>query len=437
MPCIDETVISRTGTNWVAFSGGPDSVCLLHLLLTEGHRKRLRVVHIDHGLDAESGDRARRAVEIAAGIGIDCMLERLTAEQLPGKGGPEASARHARYSRFQSMMQVGDHLLTAHHADDQVETVLLRLMRGAGPAGLAGMQAIRRLAPGWLARPLLTWSQSEIFDYLERHRVDFLEDPTNKDLSLDRNYLRHHVLPEIGRRWPGYRSSVLQSARWQGAAARALDEEARVNLKRITSSKGRSGETTLELKGWLGLECSQALAVIRFWCTQESISAPPTRPLQEFFSQCNTAGSDRQPAIDWRDACLRAWRGRLWLDCNPKLSKSWRHEWPPGDHCEVPAGGNLVWSGPPREQLGKFWQLAAAPKGARLQLHKNGPARSVNELMREAGIPPWRRHEIPTLSIDDRLCAAGTDWMDSEFADQLKLSGSRLEWQQRPTTLIP
>jgi tRNA(Ile)-lysidine synthase len=334
-------------------------------------------------------------------------------------------------------MQPGDHVLTAHHADDQVETVMLRLLRGAGPEGLRGMQPLRRLVPGWLGRPLLAWSRAEILAYLHRHEIDYLQDPTNRDLSLDRNYLRHRVLPEIGRRWPGYRSSILQSSQWQGAAARSMADEAGRNLEQLSHAGNASGEATLDAADWLALDSEQAFAVIRAWCTTEAIRSPPTRPLREFRAQCISAHPDRQPALDWPDARLHAWRGRLWLDINPAVPDDWQHDWPVEDRCPLPAGGSLAWFGVARREFGRHWQLAAPRPGARLRLHTDGPEKAVSELMREAGVPPWRRHEYPALSIDGRLCAVSVEWMDSAFAERLAQCNSHLEWQQRPASLLP
>lgn len=437
MPDMDAHAISSSGTNWVAFSGGPDSACLLHLLTTVGLDARIRAVHVDHGLDEASGERARRAISIAAGMGMDCRLERLDPRDIGGEGGPEAAARHARYARLQSLMHPGDHVLTAHHGDDQVETVMLRLLRGAGPTGLRGMQPLRRLGPGWLGRPLLAWTRADILAYLGRHEVDYLHDPTNRDLSLDRNFLRHRVLPEIARRWPGYRPSILQSARWQDAAARSMDDQAGRNLEQVLRARGSSGETTLDAADWLALDPEQGFAVIRAWCARRGMGAPPTRPLGEFRAQCASARHDRQPLLDWPEACLHAWRGRIWLDHKPVVPNVWRQDWPPGDRCPLPAGGNLVWSGLPRGEIGRHWQLAAPPRGARLRRHADGPEKEVSELMREAGVPPWRRHAYPALSIDDTLCAVGVEWMDAGFAERLAESGSRLDWQRRPASLLP
>lgn len=437
MPDIDRQAVARAATNLVAFSGGPDSVCLLHLLIGAEDRGPLRAVHVDHGLDDRSAERADRAREIAHSLGVDCEIRRIRPDRLGGDGGPEAAARRARYACLEAMLEPGDHVLTAHHADDQVETVVLRLLRGAGPAGLAGMRPLRRLGPGWLGRPLLAWSRADILDYLARHGLAYQHDPTNRDLSLDRNYLRHEVLPRLARRWPGYRASLLQSARWQRSAAQALDDDATRNLEVCSRTRGQSGERLLDLNEWLALEPEAAFAVIRAWCNAAGVDAPALRPLRAFRQQCRTAAGDRQPELDWPPACIHAWRDRLWLDVKPHPPADWSRNWPAEDCCPVPAGGALCWTGRERDALGRDWKLSATRPGMKLRLHAAGPRRRVAELMRAAGVPPWRRYRFPALHLDGRLCAIGTDWMDGEFRKQLDNHHGVLQWQRRPDSLLP
>lgn len=436
MPAFDTRAVSAAATNLVAFSGGPDSVCLLHLLLDAGYRDRLRAIHIDHGLDDQSAERARRAVYIAASMDVECRVESLALGAASHHGGVEAAAREARYARLQSLMSSGDHVLTAHHADDQVETVLLRLLRGAGPDGLAGMQPLRPLGQGWLGRPLLAWTRNRILEYLDEHRLDHIDDPANADLALDRNYLRHRVVPLIAARWPGYRPAVLRSARWQRAASHALAAGAEAAFGALTRVRGRTGERLLDLAGWLELDTEPALAVIRHWCRERGVAMPPTRRLGEFRSQCAEAAPDRQPCLDWRAGLIHAYRSRLWFDVKPLPPPDWQLEWPDRDCIEVPAGGTLEWRGGARSAFGARWRLGPPPEGARLKIAGDRPRQRVAELMRTAGIPPWRRHAFPALEIDGRLCAIGADWLDCEFSEQLENNGCRLEWHDRPAGLL-
>lgn len=433
---LDESALHPGNGNLLAFSGGPDSVCLLHLLLARGLGSRLRIVHVDHAMDTGSGERARRAQALAKRLGARCTVERLEPETRNGDGGPESAARTARYARLKKLMRAGDHLLTAHHADDQVETVVMRLLRGAGPTGLAGMASLRPLPPGWLARPLLNCRRAEILDYLRAHAIKPVSDPGNSDLSLDRNYLRHRVLPTIASRWPGYREPVLRSAAWQRSAAAAVDGRARKDWQSIWT-RSNSGEARLSLPDWLALEPQRAFAVVRHWCQIYDLPEPPPQPLRDFRRQCLDARSDRQPLLDWPVAQLRAHRDALWLDKKPLTPAGWQLTWSPERPAPLPAGGTLVLSGTvPRNFVGEYI-LGPAPAGARLRLETDRPSRSVNELMREAGIPPWRRPALPALMLSERLLAVGPDWLDARFAQSLRSTGARLEWRGRPRGLLP
>jgi len=437
VPEFDRQVIARSTTNLVAFSGGPDSVCLLHVLIGMRDRGPVHAVHIDHRLDRHSAERARRAVRIARDLGVECELRSIEPNRHSGDGGPEAAARRARYACLQSMLASGDHVLTAHHADDQVETVMLRLLRGAGPAGLAGMQPMRRLKPGWLARPLLAWTRADIDAYLACHGLEYQHDPTNRDLALDRNYIRHALLPRVERRWPGYRSALLQAARWQRAAARALANDAAAALEACSRLGGRSGERLLHLGDWLDLGPEASFAVIRAWCGAAGIASPALEPLRTFRRQCHTAAADRQPELAWPAGCLHAWRGRLWLDVKPHPPLDWLEPWPAGDCCPVPAGGELCLDGRHRITPGGAWSLSATRPGMKLRVHAGRPRCQVTELMRTAGVPPWRRGRYPALHLDGRLCAIGTDWLDADFATLMRRHDCMLRWHRRPASLVP
>ncbi|MDT8409353.1 MAG: tRNA lysidine(34) synthetase TilS [Wenzhouxiangellaceae bacterium] len=436
LPEIDSKVINRSGLNWLAFSGGPDSLCLLDLLLAHGFRESLRVVHVDHGLDPQSAERAEQARQQARRLGIACRVERLDWQRLSRHGGPEAAARHGRYRCLQSLINQNDHVLTAHHADDQVETVMLRLLRGAGPAGLAGMQPVRPLEPGWLGRPLLHWTRRQILDYLDVRQLKYTIDPSNTDLSLDRNYLRHRVLPVVAERWPGYRGSILRSAQWMEPAAGAMDHRADADLLELLRPRPNNAEALLDLSAWMALETARAFAAIRCWCQDRSTKAPPIKRLETFRTQCSRHSADRQPTLEFDGAQLHAYRDRIWLDTEPLPGQPWNLDWGPADEIALPAGGTLAWHGPDRARFGRHWQVGSLRPGERLQLHTDGPSRKAAELLRESAIPPWRRNAIPCLRIDDRLRGIGTDWLDSEFNAWMKRHASSLRWHRRPAALL-
>lgn len=416
-------------THWIAFSGGPDSLYLLARLAPHREAFRIEAVHVDHGLDPGSAERARQAVALAGRWGLDCRIERVTVQ--PHRNGPEAAARHARYAVFERLVADGDRLFVAHHADDQVETVLLRLLRAAGPRGLAGMPPMRRFGAGWLVRPLLDMRREQIEQSLARMGLTPLRDPGNDALDADRNYLRLRVLPVIDRRWPGARGAIVRAAAWQRLAADALDRDSRATLASLERA-GPGGEIKLDAPGWAGLEPEAALAVLRAWCETTGIEPPPSTRAREFHRQCAAAAADRQPVLDWSDGRMHAWRGRLWLDPRQPESTAWHSRWAP--EVEVPAGGRLVWHGPVPDAAGQ-WQYRALVEGSRLTCA--GGRQSATELLRTLGVPPWRRALWPALYHDRTLLALGAERFDSELERWMRRYGARLEWQQRPATLLP
>jgi tRNA(Ile)-lysidine synthase len=440
MPELNPDCIASEGRNLVGFSGGPDSLCLLQLLADSRWRSSVLAVHVDHGLDDDSPRRAEAARRLAETLGFECRIEQVVVDSKT-HGGPEAAARHARYARFAELLEPGDHLLTAHHADDQVETVLLRLLRGAGPRGLAGMQALRRMGPGWLGRPMLHWSRIEILARLNRRpgetpRQVPIDDPSNSALAPDRNYLRHRVLPLLHQRWPAVRRSVLQSACWQTDAAQAVRLRATHDLARLRAPAEHDPCPALHLGPWLQLPDPRALAAIRQWCADHGIEPPRLRMLGEFRRQCRRFGPDRAPALHWDGAALLAWNDRIWLEPDPGRPTAWSVRWGSDDDLSIPDGGLLRWRGVDRSSLGTDWRVTTLQPGDRIRLHHDGPRRKVSELLRELDIPPWRRSRLPCLRIDGVLRAVATLLTDPELADALQRTGARLDWRPGTTALL-
>ena len=193
----------------IAFSGGLDSSVLAHAL----SRADIPVVaiHIDHGLQEQSEAWSQHCEAFAKSLGIGFHCRKVAVQLESGKG-PEAAARDVRYSALHAELEPGDWLMSAHHREDQAETLLLNLVRGTGPAGIAGIGAVRRFGPGWLIRPLLYFDRADLQAYAESHDIHWIEDPSNADKRFDRNFLRHEVLPCLKTRWPDIASRLQRSA---------------------------------------------------------------------------------------------------------------------------------------------------------------------------------------------------------------------------------
>jgi tRNA(Ile)-lysidine synthase len=409
----------------VAFSGGPDSVCLAALLANAGVDRPIECVHVDHGLDSGSRKRAEIATAIAAKLELPCRVETVEVDR---KSGIEAGARKARYAVLTELIESGDVLVTAHHADDQAETVLMRLIRGSGPAGLAGIPRLRRFAKGWLARPLLDWRRDEIRAWLERHNLEWVEDPANRDLAMDRNYIANELMPAILRRWPGAIDSILRSARLSEGARNVLAEATLADFMRF-SAPGRR----IERDALNRLDDFRFSEMIRHWCHHLGHSSPPPGQLEEFMNQLQTAAADRQPELRWAESVMRAHDQWIWLEPLDRIPENWSQQWSGRVRLDLPGRLGALTLEPPPATDDLVFHVKLGRPGETIQLDNRNRPVSVRKLMHAAGILPWHRDLWPRLWQGDRLVAVGDQWLDRDFKAQLDGLNTGLEWH---TTLV-
>ena len=307
-----EAALGRLRPDWrarpllVAFSGGPDSTALLlalHELLEESGRERLRAAHVDHGLQNEAAGWVEhcRAAAGVLGVPLTCCEVEVRAD---GRG-VEAAARRARYAALKTLMQPGECLLTAHHQDDQWETVLLRMLRGTGVAGLAGIRESRAFGDGWLLRPLLDVPRAELRAWLEQRGASYIEDPSNRDTGFDRSFLRNEVIPLLRARWPGGGATAGRLARLAG--------ETRELLRALAEQDGRgvADEDSIDCEGLLRLSPPRRANLVRERLAALGLTPPPDARLRAALDMLLNAADDRRPEARWRDARLSRRRGRI------------------------------------------------------------------------------------------------------------------------------
>ncbi|MGH8324148.1 MAG: tRNA lysidine(34) synthetase TilS, partial [Steroidobacteraceae bacterium] len=275
----------------VALSGGVDSTALLAALAANRPRK-LRALHVDHGLRPASKYWAEHCRALARRLRVPLKVLVTKVERTRGRS-LEAAAREARYRLLASALEPGEVLLTAHHCDDQLETVLLQLFRGSGLPGIAAMPPVAPFANGWLARPLLSRSRAELEAWVRERGLTWVEDDSNVDERLDRNYLRHRILPLIRERWPGSPRAVARSARHAAQAQALLDVLARADVER--ASYGES----LSVKILRTLPPDRRRNALRFWITRAGWWAPDTRRLEEMAGPLLDARPDANPFVEW------------------------------------------------------------------------------------------------------------------------------------------
>src|SRR3990167_3364991 len=223
---------------WLGFSGGLDSQVLL-TLCAEYQKKNpisLKVIHIHHGLHSDADQWAQHCADTCQQYGLDFINQAIQFKLKPGES-LEETARNHRYAAFASFMQAKDILLTAHHQDDQAETVLLQLFRGAGVKGLAAMPAISAFNNGFHARPLLNFPRIVLQQYAEKHQLKWINDSSNDDKRLTRNYLRQEILPKLKERWPSVTNLLARSAAHCAEAQELLESISETELFKLVGSK--------------------------------------------------------------------------------------------------------------------------------------------------------------------------------------------------------
>ena len=412
------------------YSGGLDSTVLLHALaaLPAARARGLRALHVDHGLHADSAEWASHCRATCAALDVPLEVMRVTVDVARGRG-LEAAARDARRAAFAASLAPGELLALAHHRDDQAETVLLKLLRGAGPEGLGGMRVLREFGNGHLFRPLLELPREALQDYAETHGLRHVEDPSNADARHARNFLRQAVLPLLRERWPQVDAALGHSARWLAQAAGHLDNAARAELARLRGLD----PATLDWRGWLALPDALRAGVLRAWLRELDLSTPETLHIAQLEQQLAQAQADRMPCIAWAGAEIR--RYREWIHAlapQPDPPDGWRLEGWDGTAIQLPAGcGRIALAGvdddgaPPP---GIVLTLAFRRGGERLRLAGTRHTKQLRDLWQEAGIPPWRRGRVPLVHRGDTLLAVGDYWLSEDGAAWLGGQGLRIAW---------
>jgi tRNA(Ile)-lysidine synthase len=394
----------RRAPGWrIALSGGLDSTVLLHLLVRLGRREELpplSAVHVHHGLQAAADAWPAHCQALCDELGVPLRIERV---QVDGGASLERAAREARYAAFERQLGRDEIMLTGQHRDDQAETLLFRLLRGAGVRGLAGMPTARRLAEGWLVRPLLQVPRAQLEAYARQHGLSWVEDPSNADTGLARNFLRREVLPVLARHWPQAGASLARTAEHMREAEQLLAELAGQDLA-VARGLGAFDWLNLpsvQLQPLIALSEARQRNALRHWL------APYTRmPDSEHWAGW---GDLRDAAMDaaalWclDGGELRRADGRLWW-----LSGEWLQQPPqpaiwvdPTQPLRLPGNGRVRIDG----------EGASAPlqvryrRGGEVMMLAGRGHRDLKRLLNERGVPAFVRGRLPLLYCADELLA--------------------------------
>lgn len=417
----------------VALSGGLDSSALLHLIasLPAARERGLRAIHIDHGLQAQSSDWSEQCRRISEQCDVPLTIIKVTVDRARGLG-LEASARDARYAAFEAALEDGEILALAHHRDDQAETVLLKLLRGAGPEALGAMRTLRRLGRAWAWRPLLEIPRDTLHRHAGQVGLNWIEDPSNEDTRIERNFLRHDVLPTVRKLWPKADASIVQSAAWIRAAADFVDAEA---IRALASLQGLD-PATLNWQGWLDLADALRDPVLRRWLRSLGLPEPNQHQVGELERQLAHAAEHTLPCVRWPGAEVRRYRDLVYAMPPVELPEpGWEARWN-GLPLALPKNlGTLTLKDPITQEIdpseGEHLLVRFRRGGERLRLDPGGYHRDLRDLFQEAGIPPWDRSRIPiVLDHNAGVLAVGDFWISDLGQVEFTRLGRDLHWNR-------
>lgn len=393
----------------LALSGGLDSVVLLHVLLAlrDAHPFELQAVHVHHGLSPHADDWAGFCGQLCIAHAVELTVHHVQIAR-DDPAGIEAAARRERQRIFAALD--ADFLLTAHQQDDQGETLLLQLLRGAGPKGLAAMAEMQTW-PGWRAvqlRPLLNVARADLLHAAQAQGLTWVDDESNQDTRYRRNALRQQVMPLLARHFPGAGCTLARAASLQADAAELLDDLARLDAREAIAG------ARLDCAVLVRLSTPRARNLLRHFIEQYGQPLPSLRRLDEALHQLRDAHADARVRVNLGQVEVWRYRGGAYL-VPGGAPRTGPVRWQGEATIWVPAAGvsvrmdSVIGTGLRRAALDACEvTFGVRAGGERLRLHAGGPRRSLKNVLQEHAIPPWQRERLPLMWCDGRLAwAAG------------------------------
>lgn len=429
---IDALKIDPTATMFcVAFSGGIDSTVLLHAMARVCSKTpaiSLRAIHVNHQLHEQADQWAEHCRQVCVELHVSLEVHRITVNLNSGIG-PEAAARQARYNLFRERMRPDEVIVTAHHQQDQLETFLLQLLRGAGVTGLAAMPVLTNFGSGWLLRPFLDIASAAISAHAGEFDLNCIDDPSNRDTGLDRNYLRHEILPRLKLRWPAAPATAARSAR--------LCAEASSILTSVASEDADAALVGNRLRLLPLKELSQPRQnnLIRYTLCKLGYPYPSDRQIRTGIRELLNARGDSQPHICWGGVQVRRYRGQIYFLADQDFENAnGTYSWDPVTELDLGSvRGSLkveksIGSGLAKQFLENFLTVKFRGGGERIRPAGERHSRTLKNLFREAGVLPWMRSHVPLIYAGEWLVAVGDLWVDAEATARYGEQGYQLAW---------
>lgn len=393
---------------FIAYSGGLDSQVLLHLLvqLREVRPKlQLTAIHVNHNLSANAKQWIKHCKKTCKELCVECIVKDVNAKIKIKDHSPEEIARKLRYETFAENLPKNAILVTAHQANDQAETLLLQLFRGAGPKGLAAMPVKIKFGKGWLMRPLLDFSREELLQYAKGYKLKWIEDESNADVKFSRNLIRHKLMPIIKKKWPGITAVLNRVANHCATANELIENLAAEDLSKVVDDKG-----TIDIESLKQLSLVRQSNVLRFWLHTLHLSIPSEVKLNEVIRTVVSSRSDANPVVQWHGAEVRRFQNHLYampplLPHDNKMVLSFNLKRPlklPGDLGVLRAKVSKNFA---VKFKNKKFTVRFRQGGERLKITKRQGTHDLKKLMQEWQIPPWLRDRIPLVYCDTEIIA--------------------------------
>jgi tRNA(Ile)-lysidine synthase len=415
----------------LALSGGLDSSVLLHLLAVakQAIPFELHAMHVHHGLSTNADAWADFCTQQCQLLNVPIEIVRVQVDK-NSKLGIEAAARQLRYEALFDFKADGvapDYIVTAHHQDDQAETLLLQLFRGAGVKGLASMAEIDE--PRRLMRPLLGASRQALQEYATQHRIAWCDDESNDNTQYERNFVRHDVMPMLASRYPALKSVLARTASHLAEANDLLDDLAKIDAEHLLQNN------SLSLQGLTAFDLSRTKNLLRWWFSQNQLSMPTSEHLTEIIQQLFTAKPDANIHIQLQDLSLKRYQKRAYL-CSERSAESFDMVWNGEPLLNLPNGGQLHF----KQVTGAGLALKHGMTKLRITNRDGGerfkpdvlrPTRTLKHLLQEANIPPWQREHLPLIYWHDTLALVPNIGIAHELQASENEQGLEITWQDK------
>lgn len=415
------TSLTKNRCFYIAYSGGLDSHVLLYMMARLRHTYpdlKLNAIHIHHGLNTCADIWEQHCETICTDLKVDYQCRRLNLNPQHGES-LEAVARQARYQAFSEILPAHSDLLLAHNQNDQAETVLLQLLRGAGPKGLSAMPHCKVFSVGHLIRPLLDFTRDEIQSYAEQNQLEWHEDSSNAETRFDRNYLRHRVIPVLSARWPAVAKNLSRSAQHCATTSNLLAQLAQQDLMQAITDQPH----ILAVPPLQALTADRQANALRYWIHSLGYPLPNTRKLQQLQQDLLYSREDAVPKIAWGEVVMQRYRQQLFL--LPQVDTQSIDEvmtWNLVEPLLLPSNLGQLHA---VQQLGTGLASVINQQPLSIRFRCGGErcrpvghqhSYTLKKLFQNWGIPPWQRQRIPLLYCGDQLAAVIGYCICAEFS---------------------